>query len=171
MMRAVEARMVRSMLGNYSRATAMPSGDRHVGGGNGWESMNWARVCIATATGPEGDWKLLASIPCKAAFLETTQLRTLACGGTLRLMSEQDERNLKDLWQAQSMAAVQQFSEAFRELHQSNPWPDMPLLPRAINHLMTELWDHGFNQTEIREAFNDAMADMPRYAAGSEMRA
>ncbi len=69
------------------------------------------------------------------------------------------------------MALVQQFGEALRELHQGNPWPDLPLLPRAMNHLMTELWDRGFSQTEIREAFNGAVADMPRYAAGVEVRA
>ena len=85
-------------------------------------------------------------------------------------MSEQDEGSSEDRWQVQSMAVVQQFGEALRELHQSNPWPDLPLLPKAMNHLMTELWDHGFSQTEIREAFQDAVADMPRYAAGDEVR-
>lgn len=69
------------------------------------------------------------------------------------------------------MFLVQQFSQALRELHQSNPWPDLPLLPQAMNHLMTELWDRGFSQTEIRQAFNDALADLPRYAAGAEVRA
>jgi SOS response regulatory protein OraA/RecX len=41
---------------------------------------------------------------------------------------------------------------------------------QAINYLMTELWDKGFSQSEIREAFNAAVADMPRYAAGEERR-
>ena len=68
------------------------------------------------------------------------------------------------------MAVVYQFGEALRELHRSNPWPDLPLLPRAMNQLMTELWDHGFSQTEIREAFLDAVADMPRYTGGNEER-
>jgi hypothetical protein len=86
-------------------------------------------------------------------------------------MSEQDERSPEDRWHDQSMAVVQQFGEALRELHRSNPWPDLALLPSAMNHLMTELWDHGFSQSEIREAFNDAVADMPRYAAGDEVRA
>jgi hypothetical protein len=86
-------------------------------------------------------------------------------------MTEQDERSPEDHWQDRSLAVVQQFAEALRELHQSNPWSDVPLLSRAMNHLMTELWDYGFSQTEIREAFNDAVADMPRYAAGSEVRA
>lgn len=68
------------------------------------------------------------------------------------------------------MAAVYQFGLALKELHQNNPWPDTPLLPRAMNDLMTELWDHGFSQTEIRQAFEDAVADLPRYAAGEEVR-
>ena len=68
------------------------------------------------------------------------------------------------------MAVVHQIGLALKELHQSNPWPKLPLLPRAMSHLMTELWDHGFSQTEIREAFESAVADMPRYAAGEEVR-
>ena len=31
-----------------------------------------------------------------------------------------------------------------------------------MNQLMTELWDHGFSQTEIRAALEEAFADMPR---------
>jgi len=68
------------------------------------------------------------------------------------------------------MAAVREFGLALKTLHRTNPWPDLPLLPRAMNHLMTELWDHGFSQSAIREAFEEAVADMPRYAAGEEMR-
>jgi len=39
-----------------------------------------------------------------------------------------------------------------------------------LNTLMTELWDRGFSQTEIRKAFTDAVEDMNRYAAGQERR-
>ena len=39
-----------------------------------------------------------------------------------------------------------------------------------MTHLMTELWDQGFSQTEIREAFEAALAAMPDYAAGEERR-
>lgn len=85
-------------------------------------------------------------------------------------MSKEEQRDFGDQWQDQSMAAVHQFSDALTGLHKSNPWPDCPLLPHAINHLMTELWDRGFSQSEIREAFDQAIADMPRYAAGQEVR-
>jgi hypothetical protein len=37
-----------------------------------------------------------------------------------------------------------------------------------INTLMTELWDRSFSQSEIRAAFEAALADMNRYAAGEE---
>jgi hypothetical protein len=88
----------------------------------------------------------------------------------LAVMSEDDKRSDEDRWQDQSLAAVHQFGRSLKALHQANPWPDLPLLPRAMNHLMTELWDQGFSQTEIREAFEEAVADMPRYAAGEERR-
>lgn len=68
------------------------------------------------------------------------------------------------------MAAVHELGLALKELHQTNPWPDLPLLPRAMNHLMTELWDQGFSQTEIREAFESAVTGLPRYAAGDVVR-
>ncbi|WP_296742620.1 hypothetical protein [Mesorhizobium sp.] len=81
-----------------------------------------------------------------------------------------DPNDPKDAWQLRATAAIQNFGAALRELHDSNPWPDQPLLPLAMNYLMTELWDHQFSQTEIREAFEAAVADMPRYAGGDETR-
>lgn len=47
---------------------------------------------------------------------------------------------------------------------------DMSALKVAMNDLMTELWDRGFSQTEIRTAFVSAVEDMNRYAAGEERR-
>jgi hypothetical protein len=35
---------------------------------------------------------------------------------------------------------------------------------------MTALWDRGFSQSDIRSAFERAIAEMPRYAAGQERR-
>ena len=75
-----------------------------------------------------------------------------------------------DAWQAKTADAVWRFGQELKALHQTNPWPHIPLLPNAINHLMTELWDAGFSQTEIRDAFSAAVTDMPRYAAGQERR-
>lgn len=68
------------------------------------------------------------------------------------------------------MAAVQDLAELLKESHRHNPWPEQPLLPQAMNYLMTELWDRCFSQNEIFDAFQAAVADMPRYAAGDEVR-
>jgi hypothetical protein len=43
-------------------------------------------------------------------------------------------------------------------------------LDAIVNSLMTEFWDQGFSQAEIRIAFTQALADMDRYAAGEERR-
>jgi hypothetical protein len=43
-------------------------------------------------------------------------------------------------------------------------------LDMVVNALMTEFWDQGFSQTEIRHAFMSAVSDMDRYAAGNERR-
>lgn len=43
-------------------------------------------------------------------------------------------------------------------------------LELVVNALMTEFWDQGFSQTQIRRAFTAALDDMNRYAAGSERR-
>ena len=83
-------------------------------------------------------------------------------------MTDLEDRN--DGWQSEMLSAVSNFGDSLADLHRRNPWQDRPLLEQAINYLMTELWDHGFSQTEIREAFNAAVADMPRYAAGDERR-
>jgi hypothetical protein len=78
--------------------------------------------------------------------------------------------NSRDAWQSRLHEVVWKFGEDLSDLHQANPWPDRPLLSQAINCLMTELWDKGFSQSEICEAFNAAVADMPQYAAGEERR-
>ncbi len=75
-----------------------------------------------------------------------------------------------DRWQDEWMEAVYRIAETFKEKHQSNPWPHIPVLPEAMKYLMTELWDRGFSQTEIREAFETAILDMPTYTADQERR-
>ena len=72
-------------------------------------------------------------------------------------------------WEVQCDNAVRAFSQQCRDFKKSNPY-DLVALDRVINTLMTELWDNGFSQTEIRSAFEQALADMPRYAAGREKR-
>ena len=66
------------------------------------------------------------------------------------------------------MAQAEKLSETLAAMHGTNPWPRVPVLQAAMNYLMTELWDRGFSQTEIREAFESAVLDLPGYAAGEE---
>jgi hypothetical protein len=75
-----------------------------------------------------------------------------------------------DEWQSRWMNAVYEVASTLKDCEGANPWPERPLLPQAMNYLMTELWDRGFSQTEIKHAFDDAVADMPRYGAGDEVR-
>jgi hypothetical protein len=45
----------------------------------------------------------------------------------------------KDEWQSKWLDAVYHLAAALKEMEQINPWPDQPLLPHAMNYLMTEL--------------------------------
>ena len=85
-------------------------------------------------------------------------------------MSDQSERDPDDEWQDRGLSAVQEFAGTLRGLHNSNPWPALQVLPQALVYLMTELWDRGFTQTQIRQGFEDALAELPRYTAGEEVR-
>lgn len=60
--------------------------------------------------------------------------------------------------------AAWKFALASRTVEEHTPSTSPTSLTQHINSLMTELWDNGFSQTEIREAFHDAVQDMPRYA-------
>lgn len=74
-------------------------------------------------------------------------------------------------WEGQCYEATYVFGRQCAELAKSNPYGDrVDPLRNMINTLMTELWDNGFSQTEIRTAFEAAIRDMPRYAAGEERR-
>jgi len=66
-------------------------------------------------------------------------------------------------WEGQVADATWSFAKQCADLARSNPY-DKTALDWIINYLMTELWDNGFSQTEIRKAFQAAIVDMPRYA-------
>ena len=85
-------------------------------------------------------------------------------------MSNPENQDACGEWQTRLYDASYRLAVSLRELHDSNPWPEHPVLEVAINTLATELWDHGFSLTEIRTAFDAAVADLPRYAAGEEIR-
>jgi hypothetical protein len=85
-------------------------------------------------------------------------------------MTEDTEVSEEDQWQDRWLTAAYDFAATIKECHVHNPWPETPLLPQAMIYLMSELWDRCFSQTEIRTAFEAAIADLPRYAAGDEIR-
>ena len=73
------------------------------------------------------------------------------------------------MW-AEAIAAAYDFGEQCANFRDRNGYPDIVPLETITNHLMTELWDRGFSQIEIRAAFEKALLDMNRYAAGEERR-
>ena len=85
-------------------------------------------------------------------------------------MVDEHEQTRDDEWQTALYEASYRYSVALKELHKANPWPDSPVLSQAINTLGSELWDRCFSVTEITSAFQEAAADLPRYAAGEEVR-
>lgn len=85
-------------------------------------------------------------------------------------MDQNREQVAKDQWQTALHEAAYRFSVAVKELHETNPWPENEALDQAMNLVATELWDRCFSLTEITSALSDAAADLPRYAAGIEVR-
>jgi hypothetical protein len=85
-------------------------------------------------------------------------------------MTSEHEQTSPDEWQTAEYEATYRYSLALRRLHETNPWPDHPALTDAINTLATELWDRGFKAGEISDAFQSAIAGLPGYAAGDDLR-
>src|SRR5262249_5470575 len=75
-------------------------------------------------------------------------------------------------WEGQCSDAAYEFALRCAVLVAQKPHPhEVPApLEYILNALMTELWDRNFSQGEIRTAFEGAIKDMPRYAAGEERR-
>lgn len=80
-----------------------------------------------------------------------------------------DADDPQDVWHGRAIDAAMQFARTCADLSKDVPYPCSGL-EDVINTMMTELWDNGFSQSEIRNAFEKAIADMPRYAAGEEKR-
>ena len=77
--------------------------------------------------------------------------------------------NGNDPWEGRATRAASEFALNCEKLRSENPYSEAALVV-IVNTLMTELWDRGFSQLEIRTAFEGAVIDMPRYAAGVERR-
>jgi GH24 family phage-related lysozyme (muramidase) len=81
-------------------------------------------------------------------------------------MVEQEESP----WEGQCADAAYDFALRCARLATQNPYQQdtATSLRYIIGTLMTELWDRNFSQGEIKQAFEEAIAAMPRYAAGEE---
>jgi hypothetical protein len=66
--------------------------------------------------------------------------------------------------------AAATLAERCKKLSEKDYFVDRDPLGQIMKTLMTELWDQSFSQSEIRAAFNAALDDMNRYAAGQERR-
>jgi hypothetical protein len=71
-------------------------------------------------------------------------------------------------WEGQCTDAAYDFALRCARLATQNPYhqDSATSLTYAIGSLITELWDRNFSQGEIKQAFETAVAAMPRYAAG-----
>lgn len=72
------------------------------------------------------------------------------------------------LFSAYSIAA--DLAAQCRQLRAMDVSVSATALEQVVNTLMTEFWDQGFSQADIRRAFTAALDDMNRYAAGRERR-
>ncbi len=57
-----------------------------------------------------------------------------------------------------------------RQLREMDVSVSETALEQVVETLMTEFWDQGFSQADIRRAFMAALDDMNRYAGGRESR-
>ena len=72
-------------------------------------------------------------------------------------------------WEGRCLNVAHEFALRCVELRDSNPY-DRPILEEIMPDLVTELWDHRFSQSEIRNAFERALSGLLRYAAGEDRR-
>ncbi|OWU81501.1 hypothetical protein [Phaeobacter sp. 22II1-1F12B] len=80
------------------------------------------------------------------------------------------ELDKETVWSTNVIDAAHDFAEAVRRLCDENPSKFDDPLTKIMNDTMTELWDRGFSQTEIRQAFLSAVGDLDRYSGGEERR-
>jgi hypothetical protein len=85
-------------------------------------------------------------------------------------MTDEHQQATCDEWQTALYEASYRYSLALKELHDTNPWPEHPVLANAINTLGTELWDRCFHAHDISGAFQRAIAGLPAYTAGDDIR-
>jgi len=72
-------------------------------------------------------------------------------------------------WEGRCLREADIFASRCADLRSTNPY-DRATLEEIMPDLVTELWDRGFSQSEIRAGFERALSELPRYAAGEERR-
>ena len=72
-------------------------------------------------------------------------------------------------WEGRCLDEAEAFAQRCAELRDCNPYPRPPL-EEIVPAFMTALWDRGFSQSDIRNAFERAVAEMRHYTAGEERR-
>ena len=82
-------------------------------------------------------------------------------------MTASDEAQIA--WTTSCTDEIWAFARKCAELKDSNPF-EFDALDYIMSCFMTELWDNFFSQSEIGVAFEKAIAELPRYAAGEERR-
>ncbi len=80
------------------------------------------------------------------------------------------ELDKETVWSTNVIETAHDFAEAVQRMCNENPSKLADPLTNIMNDTMTELWDRGFSQTEIRQAFHCAIGDLDRYAGGKERR-
>ena len=80
------------------------------------------------------------------------------------------ELEKETVWSTNVIETAHDFAEAVRRICNENPSKLADPQTKIMNDTMTELWDRGFSQTEIRQAFLGAIGDLDRYAGGKERR-
>ena len=73
-------------------------------------------------------------------------------------------------WRLHCIKLANEFSIECRKIQDSNPSQTASTIDTVIADLVTELWDQGFSQTEIRHAFKTAIEALSAYAADEERR-
>ena len=86
------------------------------------------------------------------------------------VMTDEQQQVVRDQWQATLYEATYRYSIALQALHKTNPWPEQPALTSAIDTLATELWDRCFRASDISAALERAIAGLPAYTAGEDIR-
>lgn len=107
-----------------------------------------------------------------ARLFRLSRARPLGISNNQQPATELRFEDLDSETRAQSRAwdVARAFAQTCAAFRNGEPEGAVVDLEAIINTLMTELWDWGFSQSEIRAAFLNAIADMPRYARGMERR-